>query len=232
MKKLLVWTAWASLPLVALAFHMGPGQRWLAKDRASALIASAHRAQAAEDFESAAGAFGAARAMLPPGSDREALTLRMLELRARMNAGELVESQEQLLTLVESAPEDARPALRSMLGEVSYSVAWMMRLEGAAEEEWKPETELARQQYRLLAETLAEPERDLMNLESVIRLERMSDDELKALPLPKNCKNCKNCSQNKRNQRITKSAAKKPSDARKQVNQQSASDALGWGKGS
>ncbi|MFZ4575140.1 MAG: hypothetical protein ACOYN0_12125 [Phycisphaerales bacterium] len=232
MKKVLFWTAWAALPVGALAFHMGPGQEWMARDRAAERVRLATVAETGEDFDAAAAHYAAARAGLPPGSEAEAMRLQLLEARAKINGGKLVEAQEQLGTMLETAGPDDQTLIRSMLGESSYYAAWVMRLEGAAEEEWRVESELARQEFRHLAETLADPLQDQINLEEVIRLERMSLDELKAQPLPKQCSGCKNCSQKKRSQRMSKSQPKKPSDARKQVNQQSQSDALEWGKGS
>jgi hypothetical protein len=101
------------------------------------------------------------------------------------------------------------------LARSSYYAAWIMRLEGAAPDEWKPEAERARQQYRLLAER-AESRLSLRessaggdaadaglfkrNLEATIRLEQMDLSTLLARPLPKKCCNCKNLSQRKRKQ--------------------------------
>jgi hypothetical protein len=65
-----------------------------------------------------------------------------------------------------------------------------MRLEGAPREEWEPEIEASRQNYKLLAEdeSLASDQRlaslAAENLESAIRLERMSLSDLQGLPLP------------------------------------------------
>lgn len=232
MKKVLLWTAWAVLPVGALVLHMGPGREWMAKDRAAQLVALATRADSAEDYAAAAEHYAAARAGLPPGSEAEAFRLQLLEARAKLNGGQLVEAQEQLNDMLPTTSGEGETLVRSMLGEASYYTAYAMRLEGAAEEEWKVETELARQEFRHLAETLADPIQDRINLEQVIRLERMTLDELKGEPPPKQCQNCENCSQKKRSQKMTKSNPKKPNDARKQVNQQSQTDALGWGKGS
>jgi hypothetical protein len=65
-----------------------------------------------------------------------------------------------------------------------------MRLEGAPREEWEPEIEASRQNYKLLAEDPAARGDEKLaklsceNLESAIRLERMSLTDLQGLPLP------------------------------------------------
>ncbi|MEN6451692.1 MAG: hypothetical protein ABFC96_14465, partial [Thermoguttaceae bacterium] len=112
------------------------------------------------------------------------------------------------------------------LAESSYYAAWIMRLEGATPDEWKPEAERARQQYRLLAER-ADVDKDATselfqrNLEATIRLEQMDFNTLLAKPLPKKCCNCKNLSQRKRKQcqsQCKKPGGKKEKDARKEIN--------------
>src|SRR5215470_19533545 len=88
------------------------------------------------------------------------------------------------------------------------------------------ETELARQNFRLLAEeSQKEPALRLdyeKNLEATIRLERMDLSELQGLPLPKQCQGCKNCSQKCRSQRASK--CQNPSEKEKK-------DARGAGVG-
>ena len=139
----------------------------------------------------------------------------------RINAGEMIEGQEQLGKLLakfeagdEASPAGAASAEQKAtlveqatdeLARSSYYAAWIMRLEGAAPDEWKPEAERARQQYRLLAERAADgnaADAGLFqrNLEATIRLEQMDLSTLLARPLPKKCCNCKNLSQRKRKQ--------------------------------
>ena len=70
----------------------------------------------------------------------------------------MIEGQEQLqklLTRLEANPDqdpELRKTVSAELAAASYYTAWVMRLEGATAEEWKPEAEQARQQFRLLAE--------------------------------------------------------------------------------
>jgi hypothetical protein len=65
-----------------------------------------------------------------------------------------------------------------------------MRLEGMPQDEWEPEIEAARENYKYLAEMaekqgqadLAQRHRE--DLEAAIRLARMDLSELQGLPLP------------------------------------------------
>ena len=73
--------------------------------------------------------------------------------------GNANEDLKKLLT--EVTADDVQPVdsalqarVRETLAESQYYLAWLMRLEGVAREEWLPELESARQNYRLLAEQL------------------------------------------------------------------------------
>jgi hypothetical protein len=71
-----------------------------------------------------------------------------------------------------------------------YYAAWVMRLEGARRELWLEEAELARQNFRMLAESgmsgsdQAYTRTQQNNLEAAVKLQRMSMTELMARPLP------------------------------------------------
>jgi hypothetical protein len=229
------------LPIVAIALHFGPGQKLLARDTAGTHLSKAQAAAAAEDWETAITEFIAARDALPPEDVAGRTQLAIAEARARIESGDFLEASRQLDELLERelAASTPRPEvvaeLRNMTAESSYYTAWIMRLEGAPEDEWRPETEKARQQYRLLAETATDAAAGAKakeNLEAVIRLEQMDLSDLKGLPLPKKCKCCGGCCQRKREQRQSKCQGKKPSDARKDINSNSASEAVSHGKGS
>jgi len=202
--------AWLLCPIAAIAWHFGPGEKHLARDRAGDYLRAARAADSAEQWSQAASLYESAREALPPG-DPARDGLELTQARARISAGQMIEGQEQLQKLLAKLETDpqADPALVGQaageLAESSYYAAWIMRLEGAAPEEWKPEAERARQQFRLLAER-AEDAQDTdagpfqRNLEATIRLEQMDLSTLLAKPLPKKCCNCKSLSQRKRKQ--------------------------------
>jgi hypothetical protein len=229
---------WCLVPVGAVAWHFGPGQRWLAADVAGEALQRAQAAEAAGDWESAAAGYGAALESLPVGNALTRERLQLAEARAAVRSGELVEGEDSLEKLLAELDVEGRSAdaigtaARHELASAGYYTAWLMRLEGATADEWKPEAERARQQFRLLAEQLkaiAGPEGRAAqeNLEATIRLEQMDLSELIARPLPKNCPNCcKNLCQKKRKQfqsRCNNPSSGKPSqkegpqDARREI---------------
>ena len=209
-----------------LAFRPRRAETWPATGPATT-CGRPRAAESAEQWAQAASLYESAREALPPG-DPARDGLELAQARARISAGQMIEGQEQLQKLLSKLETDpqANPALVGQaageLAESSYYAAWIMRLEGATAEEWKPEAERARQQFRLLAER-AENAQDAdaglfqRNLEATIRLEQMDLSTLLAKPLPKKCCNCKSLSQRKRKQCQSqcKSAGKK--EAKKDI---------------
>jgi hypothetical protein len=245
-----LWAAWAIVPVAVFALHMGAGHDLLARDRAGSHLKAALAAEQAEDYATAADEYAAARNDLPEIAVAERSRLALAEARARVYTDRLIEGEGELETLIDqlnnpsargdlSDTEAAKltTEARDALGTAAYFAAWQMRLEGAAPDEWKPETEKARQQFRLLAETAqASGDKDLAesatkNDEQVIRLERMDLSELQGLPLPKKCCKCNCCCQKKRGQRLSKCQSQ-PKDAREQIKSNSAGQAKTREKGS
>jgi len=225
MRKKLLLAVWLLVPVVLLAVHYGPGQRGLSRDKAAEKIAKAQAAEQAENWSDAVQLYSDALADLPSTDTRRRYQLRLAQAKARMYLGELPEAKADLEGLLADAQKGGVNAaltaeIRANLASAEYYAAWLMRLEGAATEEWMAETESSRQHLRLLAEQskqsgLASLATDHQkNLEAVIRLELMDLSELKGLPLPKQCKNCSNCSGKCRAQRA--SACKNPGDGKGQ----------------
>jgi hypothetical protein len=236
-----LWATWAIVPVAVFALHMGTGQELMARDRAGSHLKAAIAAEEAEDYATAAEEYAAAKNELPEIAKAERARLALAEARARIYTDHLVEGESQLETLLTeqlALPDPDNKLInetRDALGTAAYFTAWQMRLEGAPADEWKPETEKARQQFRLLAET-AQTSNDkeladaaTKNDEQVIRLERMDLSELQGLPLPKKCCKCNCCCQKKRGQRLSKSP---PKDARQQIKSDSAGQAKTREKGS
>lgn len=199
-----IFYLWLALPAVALAVHFGPGRAWLERDDAAALIREAERLGEEAKWEEAAAKYTSALVALPAGPAEERQRLEVALGRALVMSGSIIEGQERLeKTLAEltAAGQDSSPIAQSARYELatsSYYAAWIMRLEGATAEEWKAEAEVARQNFRLLAEAPASSISEgsdaspcERSLEATIRLEQMDQSELLARPLPKNCPNCK-----------------------------------------
>jgi hypothetical protein len=208
MRKTILLCLWLLVPVVLLAYHYGPGQARLALDRSAQQIAEAKAFEAKEDWASAHAAWTAALASTPPGETAARFQLRLAQARTRMYTGDLPEAiadMEALLTESQRAGADPefQSELRGTLAGGQYYEGWLMRLEGAAADEWLQPVEAARQNFRLLAENTADPKLAAdfkKNLEATIRLARMDLSELQGLPLPKNCAGCKNVSQKCRSQ--------------------------------
>jgi hypothetical protein len=198
---------WLVAPVLAMAWHYGPGQGSLARDEADLLIRSAEAAAVKGDWEMAAGLYAQAITHLPADDQAARQRLRLEQARARALAGELVDALDELDSLLGAVEPDSPLAtvVRHELAVCNYHAAWLMRLEGAAPDEWKPAAEQARQCFRLLAERAVragtDAEAHLRNLEATIRLEQMDLSALLAKPPPKNCpKCCRSLSQRKRKQ--------------------------------
>lgn len=245
MKRRMFWIAWALVPVALIALHFSAGPRLMAHDRAGAVIRAGLVAVDDAAWADAASAFGAAKGNLAQDEHADAVNLAILEAKARIQAGELTEAQADLETLLEDEEATANPdpelitQLRNEVGTAAYFSAWLMRLDGASADEWKPETEKARQQFRLLSEEAGaknDPKAETFkkNLEAVIKLQQMDLSILQALPLPKKCPNgCNSLCQKKRDQRLSKCKnGKKPGDARKEIKSDSAGGALNRGVGS
>lgn len=225
-RKLFLY-CWLLTPVALLAFHYGPGQAGLARDEAARQLAVARDLEAKEDWRGAMTAYAEALGKLPATDQASRWQLRLAQSKARMHSGELPEAiadQQGLLAEMEKggAAREQIDEVRANLGIAEYYAGWLMRLEGAATDEWTVEVDNARQHFRLLAEDKlgtgsAAAKGHQENLEATIRLARMDLSELEGMPLPKFCQGCKNVGQKCRSQcqsKAKKPAEKQPKDAR------------------
>ncbi|MEN6449107.1 MAG: hypothetical protein ABFC96_01325, partial [Thermoguttaceae bacterium] len=98
MKRSLL-AAWLICPIALLAWHFGPGEKHLARDRAGDDLRAARAAEAAEQWSQAATRYESARNALPAG-DPARDGLEVAQARSRINAGQVIEGQEQLQKLL------------------------------------------------------------------------------------------------------------------------------------
>lgn len=195
MRKLLL-IGWLLVPVVAGAYHYGPGQERLELDKAAFLIAQAEAHATAGEHAEAAEVYAKALDELPARMVDKAQRIRLERAKAQMLSKQLPEARGDLQTLLAdlTADENADPKLtdevRSTLANSQYYMTWLMRLEGRGREEWEPEIEASRQNYRLLAEKSKDAGdkesigRHQKDLESSIRLARLDLKDLQGLPLP------------------------------------------------
>ncbi|MBX9738149.1 MAG: hypothetical protein K2X32_14600 [Phycisphaerales bacterium] len=230
-KRTMMWWAWGLVPLAALVVHAGPGQALWTRDRAASVLSEARAAEAKEEWEIAAAKYAQARQAVSADEPRLIAELTLAEGRARAWSGDLLAAGEQLETLLAQQVSDpkADPGLlkraRAELASTAYATAWALRVEGATSQEWMPESERARQQYRLLAEgAVASEDVDAQllkeNLEAVIRFQDIPGSDLSEMDEPGQCKNSKpGLRQGKRSQSMSKSKTPAPKDARDKINQ-------------
>jgi hypothetical protein len=186
---------WLLLPLPLVVWHYGPGQKWLARDRANALIRRAEQAEAQQDWARAESLFRDATSLVGNTDARTKLQLELALIRMSFRQGAAVEAIDGADRVLASdgfpqMPETLRQEARELAGRIHYYAAWIMRLEGAQRDLWLEEAELSRQNYRLLTEGSLDVGRakyasvQQTNLESAINLQRISLVELMARPLP------------------------------------------------
>jgi len=195
MRKLALLT-WLLLPILAGAYHYGPGQERLKLDDAATALKLADQAVARGDHESALLHYDDALGFLPKEKIDEARRIRLEKNKAQMEAKQLPAAHAELKSLVDELVADGKgdskiaKEARAALANSQYYMTWLMRLEGVAREQWEPEIEAARQSLKLLADTAEESgdakaaKTHTEDLESVIRLARMDLGELQGLPLP------------------------------------------------
>jgi hypothetical protein len=189
---------WLVLPIGAWAYHEGPGQDREALEETDAVLVAAHEAATAGDWKRAIARYEEAIGKLPARLDtpvtRSTGHRIKLELnKARMKASGLPTAREELDLLVEELEGEsgADPKLlaeaRQALARAQFYTTWLMRLEGLDRQEWEPEIEAARQNWRLLAEQAgdeAAAKTHRADLEAAIRLARIEIEDLQGLPLP------------------------------------------------
>ncbi|MEM9478370.1 MAG: hypothetical protein AAGA58_01770 [Verrucomicrobiota bacterium] len=216
---------WLLLPLGVTAYHLGPGQDQMDLDEAAQQVAIAEKHAAEEDYDGAVAAYDFALAALPEEETALAREVRLNRAKAKMLTTLLPEARAELedlhRELEDAGDADARvkDETRAALAGSQYYMTWLMRLEGFSEEEWMPEIEASRQNFRHLAEN-AEASGDKVSagafqkdLEAAVKLARMDLSDLQGMPLPCQC-NC-NCSGKKPSQgKKKKPTGKKPKDNR------------------
>jgi hypothetical protein len=194
--RILMLTGWLLVPLIAAAWHFGPGQEQEQLDHVAALLARADQAAAEGQWSQADELYDEALGLLPLEQVAARRQARLERAKARLQAHKLPLAHQDLKELVQELSTDAAadPGIlaeaRAALANAQYYVTWLMRLEGQPREDWEAEIEAARQNFRLLAEQ-AEARGDASaakkyeeDLESAVRLARMDLAELQGLPLP------------------------------------------------
>lgn len=217
---------WILAAPAAAAYHYVAGPEHLQRDSVNAHLNTAAKLSQEELWEPAVQHFQQALEQLPEGAIAEQRQVRLDLALARMKASQLPEAHAELKSLLDEVlAEPTRDAkfeakVREGMASAQFYMTWLMRLEGAPREEWEPEIESARQNFRILTEqalatdTQSGAEKLQENLESSIRLARMDLSDLQGLPLPCQCKGCCSGKCAGRKPGKPKSGQQQPKDAR------------------
>lgn len=218
---------WLMIPVLAYAYHLGPGQERMKLDDAQALLNQASLSIESKSFEQAREQLSGALAELPEELQSESYSVRLELAKAQMNDKKLPEARAALGTLLSemendpTANKELTEKVRAALANSQYYMTWLMRLEGLPAADWEPEIEAARQNYRLLAEDAEQasngskgPQKVLTStrsdLEAAIRLARMDLTELQGLKIPSQCNGCCSSQCKKPNLNPKKKKGEKP----------------------
>lgn len=188
--RIILATLWLLVPLGFAAYHYGPGQEQVKLDHTEEFLAQARSAVQNKNWDSAIESYQKALAKLPKENKETSLRIQLEIAKAKMQNSGLPEAREELANLVSQLKEDPtisselKEETLSTLANARYYMTYLMKLEGLPAEEWEPEIEAARQEYKLLVQTGSDKEKHLSDLESAIRLARAEPTELYGLPIP------------------------------------------------
>lgn len=188
--------AWLLILPVGGMYHMVAGAQHMQRDAIGLALLRARQLVGDEKWPEAIPFFESAINDMPEDLQRESFAVRLELVRAKMNAAKLPEAHGEVKSLLGEVLEqdDPDPALeqevRETLANSQFYMTWLMRLEGQPAEQWEPEIESARQNYRMLAENAeaagdaGQVSKQKKNLEAAVRLARLDLTDLQGLPLP------------------------------------------------
>ncbi|MFM7866530.1 MAG: hypothetical protein ACKPHU_20165, partial [Planctomycetaceae bacterium] len=154
-KSLLLF--WLALPVVGGVYHLTAGEFHMQMDQVGWHLRTGRSAVQKSEWHRAAREFEKALELVPDDQDQLRRDVRLQLAQAKIHSAGLPDANEDLKKLLtEVTADDVQPTdpvlqsrVRETLAESQYYLAWLMRLEGVASEEWLPELESARQNYRL-----------------------------------------------------------------------------------
>ena len=165
MKKALV-LLWMLFPVGVAAYHFNQGQKQVQRERAYEQLCEIRRLEQQEkpDWQAILDGYDRLADALPIDEKPEVLhEIRLARCKARLEMLEVSQAIDDLTLLLqetavaygENAP--ITRGVREALGKAHYYATWVLKTSGAAEDEWRPYAERARQLFRYLAE-LEDPE--------------------------------------------------------------------------
>jgi hypothetical protein len=152
---------WLLFPVAVLYYHFNEGPNQIARENARVHVAAIRELERAKepDWEKVIEEYEKLTAELP--SEESPLIrhqIRLATAKARLEMLNVVGSIEDLNALLQECAQvhgdDAKitRAVRELLGKANYYATYLLKTNGAAEEEWRPFAERTRQIFRYLAE--------------------------------------------------------------------------------
>lgn len=152
---------WLLCPVAALYYHFNEGQNELARIQARKHVEQIRELERMKepDWAVIIEEYDKLSAELPKTETPLVHhQIRLAKSKAQLEMLDVAGSIEELTNLLREAAqthgEDAKitRAVREMLGKAHYYATYLLKTNGAAEEEWRPFAERTRQIFRFLAE--------------------------------------------------------------------------------
>lgn len=152
---------WLLFPVAVLYYHFNEGQKEVARARAHTHLGVIRELELAPkpDWELIVEEYDKVAAELPVDEAPVVRQqLRLAQAKAKLQMLDIVGAITDLTNLLQetaSAHGDDAPttrAVRETLGKAHYYATYLLKTNGATEEEWRPYAERSRQIFRFLAE--------------------------------------------------------------------------------
>jgi hypothetical protein len=152
---------WLLFPVAVLYYHFNEGQNQILREKARVHVANIRALEQAKepDWEQIIEEYDKVAKELP--TDGQPLVqhqIRLAKAKARLEMLDVIGAITDLTALLQESAkthgDDAKVtrAVREMLGKAHYYATYLLKTNGAAEEEWRPFAERTRQIFRYLAE--------------------------------------------------------------------------------
>ena len=152
---------WLLFPVAVLYYHFNEGQNQIAREKARVHVVAIRELEQAKepDWEKVIEEYDKLATELPAGEEPLVLhQIRLAKAKARLEMLDVVGSIDDLNALLRECAlvhgDDTKitRAVRELLGKANYYATYLLKTNGAAEEEWRPYAERTRQLFRYLAE--------------------------------------------------------------------------------
>jgi len=152
---------WLLFPVAVLYYHFNEGQNQMTREKARTHVTAIRELEKAKepDWEKVIEEYEKLTSELP-AAERPLVRhqIRLAKAKARLEMLDVVGSITDLNVLLQESAQihgdDAQitRAVRELLGKSNYYATYLLKTNGAAEEEWRPFAERTRQIFRYLAE--------------------------------------------------------------------------------